>query len=308
MEAIPVKIQDLPQEATEVANIPGQPQPKPGKHDLSRRSFLTRAGGVATVAAAAGALTTLEPLLGGKESIAEAAEIGPLGDSARADASYNYRVAIATSERANPIVSHPCNGDEALYADKGATFTKTLVHDSFGRVDPASYNSFINALTTGNPLDFNSIIVGGPRHLVSPQSGLAFDPEGSDGHNFAVDPAPVMAGAQTAAEMVEMYWAALLRDVPFVNYASNNMAGNAAAELNLLPGYAGPRNTSHQVTINELFRGGFAGETTGPYVSQFMWKPTNFGNQPISQKFTTFVSGNDYMIDFPSWLTAHNGR
>jgi len=303
-----VKTQDLPlSDIPEVAAILGQPSPNPCKPDLSRRSFLTRVGGVATVAATAGALTTLGPLLGGKESVAQAAEIGPLNDTARADASYNYRVGIATAERANPVVSHPCNGEEALYADKGATFTKTLVHDSFGRVDPSSYNSLINALTTGNPLDFNSIIVGGPRHLVSPQSGLAFDPEGSDGHNFAVDPAPVMAGAQTAAEMVEMYWAALLRDVPFVNYASNNMAGNAAAELNLLPGYAGPRNTSHQVTINELFRGGFAGETTGPYVSQFMWKPTNFGNQPISQKFTTFVSGNDYMIDFPGWLTVQNG-
>jgi len=302
-----VKIQDLPQEATEVANIPGQPQPKPGKHDLSRRSFLTRAGGVATVAAAAGALTTLEPLLGGKESIAEAAEIGPLGDSARADASYNYRVAIATSERANPIVSHPCNGDEALYADKGATFTKTLVHDSFGRVDPASYNSFINALTTGNPLDFNSIIVGGPRHLVGPQGGLAFDPEGSDSHNLTINPAPTMAGAQTAAEMVEMYWASLLRDVPFTNYVTNNMAANAAAELNLLPGYAGPRNGSNQVTVNELFRGGFPGETVGPYVSQFMWIPTTFGNQPISQRFITFRPAIDYMTDFPAWLTVQNG-
>jgi len=299
---------DLPQsDVPEVAAVPGTPSPQPGKPSLSRRSFLSRVGGVATIAATAGTLTTLEPLLGGKESIAEAAEIGPLNDTARADASYNYRVAIATVERANPIVSHPDNGDEALYADKGATFTKTLVHDSFGRVDPTSYNSYINALTTGNPLDFNSIILGGPRHLVGPQGGLAFDPEGGDGHNFPTNPAPVMAGAQTAAEMVEMYWASLLRDVSFVNFASNNMATNAAAELNLLPGYTGPKNGSNQVTVNELFRGGFPGETIGPYVSQFMWQPTNYGNQPLSQKFTTFVPGNDYMTDFPGWLSVQNG-
>jgi len=299
-----MKTETTPQGDTIEINTDTNPS---NKSTISRRSFLSRVGGVATVAATAGAMTTLGPILGGKESLAEAVEIGPLSDSARADASYNYRVAIATAERANPIVAHPCNGDEALYADKGATFSKCLVHDSFGRVDTSSYNSYINALTTGNPLDFNSIIVGGTRHLVGPQGGLAFDPEGGDGHNFTTNPAPVMAGAQTAAEMVEMYWASLLRDVSFVNYPTNNMAAKAAAELNLLPGYAGPKNGSNQVTVNELFRGSFPGETVGPYISQLMWMPTNFGNQPISQKFTTFVSGTDYMTDFPGWLAVQNG-
>jgi hypothetical protein len=303
-----MKIEEIPQNTLpKSADNLDIPKPETGKYDISRRSFLTRVGTVATVAATAGALVPLEPLLGGKESVAEAVEIGPLDDTARADASFNYRVAIATSERANPIVAHPCNGDEALYADKCATFTKTLVHDSFGRVDASSYNSFINALTTGNPTDFNNIIVGGTRHLVGPQGGLAFDPEGGDSHNFTTNPAPTMAGAQLAAEMVEMYWASLLRDVPFTNYASNHVAQEAAAELNLLPGYVGPRNGSNQVTTNELFRGGFPGETVGPYVSQLMWIPTNFGNQPLSQRFITFHPGIDYMTDFPAWLAVQNG-
>jgi hypothetical protein len=290
-----------------IENSPEAAAPKLSKRDISRRSFLSRVGGVATAAATASALVTLEPLLGGKESVVQAAETGPLDDVTRADASYNYRVAIATAERANPIVSHPDNGDEALYADKAATFTKCLVHDSFGRVDPSSYSSLINALTTGNPTDFNNIHMGGTRHLVNPQSGLAFDPEGGDGHNFAVAPAPTLAGAQTAAEMVEMYWASLLRDVPFTVYAANHLANLAAAELNLLPGYAGPRNGSGQVTTDELFRGKFPGATVGPYVSQLMWMPTFFGNQPISQKFITLQPGIDYLVDFPAWLAVQNG-
>src|SRR5664279_3582502 len=129
------------------STLPSSPKadhaPKPVvNHDINRRSFLTRVGGLATAAATAGALVTLEPIFGGKEYVDEAAEIGPLDDTTRADASYNYRAAIATAERANPIVSHPDNGDEALYADKCATFSKTLLHDSFGRVDPSSYASF----------------------------------------------------------------------------------------------------------------------------------------------------------------------
>ena len=279
------------------------------KFNISRRSFLGRVGTVASVAAATGAITAFQPLLGGEGSIAHANEIGPLDDASRADASLAYRTNIANANRALPLVSHPCNGEEALYADKCATFTKTLVHDNFGRVDlVSSYPSFINALTSGNPVDFNNIVLGGTRHLVGPQVGLAFDPEGVDSHNFTVPPAPLMAGAQTAAEMVELYWAALLRDVNFTQYATNPTAIAAAAELNLLPGYAGPRNGSNVVTTNELFRGNFPGETTGPYVSQLMLTPTVFGNQPISQRFVTFTKGSDFMLDMPSWLAVQNGQ
>jgi hypothetical protein len=280
----------------------------PNKTNISRRSFLGRVGTVAGVAAASGAMTVFEPLIGGESSKAHANEIGPLDDATRADASLAYRTNIANANRALPLVSHPCNGDETLYVDKCATFTKTLVHDSFGRVDlSTSYPSFINALTTGSPADFNAIVLGGPRHLTNPQGGLAFDPEGTDGHNFTVPPAPTMAGPQTAAEMVEMYWASLLRDVNFTQYATSATAIAAAAELNLLPAYAGPRNGSNVVTTNELFRGSFPGETVGPYVSQLMLQPTNFGNQPISQKFITFVKGIDFMTDFPGYVTVQNG-
>ncbi len=272
-----------------------------------RRSFLGKLGGVAAAAIAAGGITTLEPLVGGKSSYAFADDIGPLGDQARADAAYNLRVNQATTQHNLPLVPHPTNGDEALYADKGATFTKCLNHDNFGRVDLNGYNALINALTTGNPADFEAIPLGGKRTLTNPQSGLAYDLEGTDGHNFTVDAAPVMAGSQQAAEMVEMYWAALLRDVPFSTYSSNATANQAAAELNGLSGYVGPRNGSGQVTTNELFRGNFAGETTGPYASQFMVLPTYLGNQPITQRFQTYVRGIDYLTDFNSYVLIQNG-
>ncbi len=45
-------------------------------------------------------------------------------------------------------------------------------------------------------------------------------------------PAPSVASAQTAAEQVEHYWAALLRDVNFADYATSSLAAQAAADLN----------------------------------------------------------------------------
>src|SRR5277367_632270 len=110
-------------------------RPSPELVSPSRRSFLGKLGGIATVAAAAGAMTTLEPLIAGKSGEALADEVGPLSDQARADASFNLRVNVATNEHNLPLVPHPVNGDEALYADKGASFSKCLSHDNYGRVD-----------------------------------------------------------------------------------------------------------------------------------------------------------------------------
>jgi len=272
---------------------------------VSRRAFL-KVGSVATAALAAGGII-LPPLLGSTGSSARADEIGPLSDRARANASFQLRGDLARAQHDLPLVAHPCNGDEALYADKSNSFHKCLPHDGFGRVDVHAYQSLLNALSSGDPADFEHIILGGIRHLTNPQAGLAFDLEGTDSHNFTVPPAPALASAQQAAEMVELYWASLLRDVPFTRYSTHALAQAAPAELHGLPGYAGPRNPGGQVTTQELFRGGFAGETVGPYLSQFMVLPTLFGTQPISQQFVTVMPGVDYLTDFAAYLTVQNG-
>src|SRR5262249_54875757 len=149
-------------------------------------------------------------------------------------------------------------------------------------VDLNAYSKFKNALATGNFSDFETIPMGGTRTLNGPQGGLAFDLEALDSAQFGqpqVPPAPPVAGSQTATELLEHYWGALLRDVAFTDYASNALAASAAAELSGLPTYVGPRNSRGQVTPDLLFRGNFAGDTLGPYISQFLVMPTFFGAQ-----------------------------
>ena len=85
---------------------------------ISRRRFISRGGCIFTAAMAAGALTTLQPL------VASADEIGPLSDAARADARLNLCESVDQAEHDAPLVQHPSNGDEALYADKYAAFHK----------------------------------------------------------------------------------------------------------------------------------------------------------------------------------------
>jgi hypothetical protein len=53
--------------------------------------------------------------------------------------------------------------------------------------------------------------------LTNPQAGLAFDLEGPDAQAVTQPPAPRFDSKQAAAEMRELYWMALARDVPFIN-------------------------------------------------------------------------------------------
>jgi hypothetical protein len=275
----------------------------------SRRKFLRNVSGAA-VAGATLAAICLEPLLGGRDSIARADENGGLTGAARAEESQEIRIKAANRERAVRIPNHPTNGDQNRYADQANTYTKALPHDNFGRVDLNAFATLVNALNTGEHEDFGKIIMGGTRTLNCPQGGFAFDLEGTDAYQFGaplVPPAPALASDLNAAELLEHYWASLLRDVPFTQYATNPIAISAAAETSGISVYQGPRNIGGQVTPDLLFRGSFPGETLGPYISQFFITPTSLGQQPVNQQQVTYVPNIDYMTDFSSWLLVQNG-
>jgi hypothetical protein len=223
---------------------------------------------------------------------------------------FDLRVSEANQDALVAPALNVDNGDTALYADKGGTYTKGLPHDGFGRVDLNAFATFTNALNSGKFSDFENIIVGGTRTLNGPQGGLAFDLERLDNVQFGqpqVSPAPKTASDQNATELLEHYWASLLRDVAFTSYNSSPLAALAAAELGAQRTYLGPRTHSGQVTPDLLFRGAFPGETLGPYISQFFITPTMLGAQPISQQMVSYLPDIDYMDNFADWLTVQNG-
>ena len=276
----------------------------------ARRAFLGKLGAAATVGAAALAAPSVasahsDPHDGGPSF--QAPDVPAHGRVAQA---FQLRVSEATADALKGPAVNINNGDDDLYSDKAGTYTKGLAHDGFGRVDPSSYASFKKALRTGNFSDWENLIVGGTRTQNGPQGAYAFDLEALDNSQFGqpqVPPAPRLASDQTATELVEHYWAALLRDVAFTDYGSSALAAAAAAELGAQPAYFGPRNGSGHVTPNLLFRGAFPGETLGPYVSQFLLQPTFFGALPVSQQLQSALPNIDYGTDFASWLDIQNG-
>jgi hypothetical protein len=271
-----------------------------------RRAFLKQAGAVAGVAAA----EIVTPSLASAQPTPGNVIPGPPGVNGRIAEAFELRLATATQDALMGSAVNVNNGDTALYPDKGGTFTKALPHDAFGRVNLNAFATFTSALTSGEFSDFENVILGGTRKLNGPQGGLCFDLDMMDHAQFGqpqVPPAPTVASDQNATEILEHYWASLLRDVAFTDYGSNALAAQAAAELGTQPTYLGPRNNNGQVTPGLLFRGAFPGETLGPYVSQFLLLPAFLGPQPVSQEQVTYLPNIDYATDFASWLNIQNG-
>ncbi|MEH1865871.1 MAG: vanadium-dependent haloperoxidase [Nostoc sp.] len=300
-----------------------------GNH-ASRRSFLGRAGLFSAASVVAGVFGS--PFSSKKAGdVVQAQDINrrynrPFDYNRFVDKAYRVRVEAARVERSIPIPPHLTNGDEERYANKIGSDSRGLPHNGLGEVKLEAYNSLTKALTTQNPNDYENIILGGGRKLVNPQGPLAISLEGINAAQIAVPPPPALASAERAAEAVELYWQALLRDVPLSklqNNTDNPKVLAAVEDLNKLSAFRGPKQNG-RVTPQTLFRGSVnyvniytSGITTkyvippgvldGPYISQFLLRTIPWGTQSVSPLIRTALPGNDFLLDFQEWLTIQNG-
>src|SRR5262249_23704687 len=89
---------------------------------------------------------------------------------------FRRRRRAAKAYRDEPQPLHRSNGDEDRYADKRASFTKTLPHNDAGEVDADAFATFVSVLSSGDPNGFETI----PRdrnaeiELNDPQATYAF--------------------------------------------------------------------------------------------------------------------------------------
>ena len=271
----------------------------------NRRAFLGRVGVVGAATIAAGVIG-VEPLLQTERSEVHAAT-SDSNQRANACAKLRRDAANAGLQATPQNLQHPNNNDENLYPNKLGSYSKGLPHNDDGTVVLSAYDALVKALNSGSPADFDAIPMGGDRLLTNPQAGLAFDMQGPDAHALVQPPAPAFASHEQAAEISENYWMALLRDVPFSQYAVNPIANAAAADLTLYGNDFNAPKAGGAVTTATLFRGRTPGDLQGPFLSQFFYQDCNFGANKIEQKITTTVPGVNYMTDFATWLAVQRG-
>lgn len=287
----------------------GRYTPRAMAHPIDRRTFLRTAGAAAAAASALGALPGGAPPEAG-------AQILPNGAPKRTRRSYRtrgrdcyrYRVGAAklARKRNSPMLIPENNGEEDEFLDRRWNFSKALPHDQLGHVQSAAYSTLLAAVETGDPLTFEAIPIAGPTQLKNPQAGLAFDLEGPDSFGVAIRPAPRADSTENSAEMTELYWMALARDLPFATWNDDPTIAAACADLSRLSDYRAPHSGGAIVPAT-VFRGNTTGDLTGPFVSQFLLHDVPFGSLTVSHRQVTALPGTDYLTDFDDWLAVQNG-
>src|SRR5439155_13652124 len=127
-----------------------------------------------------------------------------------------------------------------------------------------------------------------------------------DSHSLLLRPATRIDSAENSAEMAELYWMALSRDVHFSDYATDPLVGAAAADLSRFSDFRGPKSGG-QVTTATVFRGVTAGDVIGPYLSQFLLLDVPYGSLTVSQRQRTVVANLNYLTTYADWLAFQNG-
>ncbi len=285
---------------------------------VSRRKFFGKLGTAAVGAAAVGTLGIPSSAFGQKaaDDLEQRDEDDHDHGNDRVNDAYDYRKDMAKAERID-VGSQRGNGDDRRYTDFSGNYSKGLLHSSLGVPNGASFLSLRAALRSGSHEDFAHIIMGTPggggnSKLNGPQCAMAFDLEGLDSHATVIPASPTTRSAQTAAEQVEHYWAGLVRDVAFTDYGTNALVGQAVADMNNMSYVNSPGNDQipRAVTRQNLFRGQIAvgdGNVMGPYVSQFMVQPTNYGAQFLDQRYQTHVAGQEFMKQVSTYQNIQNG-
>ena len=297
-----------------------------------RRTFLKGAGLLA-----AGALAPVASHTSKADDLGSLAAITRRGDDPYGTLhaaelqreTYQARLTAAQEEFERGIPPHANNGDESLYANRIAISTKGLRHDANGIVEADSYHSLLKALRTRSPADFENILLGGTTKLADPIGPLDTPLEGGADAQLAIPLAAPLASADLAADHIETYWLALLRDVPFTDYrddTSNPLVLAAVQELNSLTAYKGP-GSGGALTPSRLFRntalyldpsdpsgkrGRYvvpSGALDGPFVSQFLLRPIpdwgTIAGQPQLRPIQ--AAGESFATTFNEWLTLRNG-
>jgi hypothetical protein len=218
------------------------------------------------------------------------------------------RLEAAASRLENSPSRQVTTGDEERYADKRASFSKTLPHNERGEVEPAAYRSFVEILMQAQPARF----AGLPRakdaelRLNNPQAAYAYELAGIDSHSTAIDAPPPFASPGMATDMAELYWLALTRDVPYRDYAEDDLVSHAITDLRKFSSPAGPQ-MAETLTPITVFRGETSGDLIGPYISQFLWQPIPFGATTIHQLERYPAAGQDFLVDCDEWLACQQG-
>jgi membrane-associated phospholipid phosphatase len=186
-------------------------------------------------------------------------------------------------------------------ASGNAAFGKTLPHDASGNVNASAADAFEAATQSAKIADWERLPVTNEIRLVNPLAAYTWDKDPLAASVIKLPAFPALDSERLAEEALELYWMALLRDVPLWDYERNSLVRDAVAELK-------KTKLNANVTPQTLFRLGTPGENDGYWISQMLWMPVPFGAQNQWQAYRVPFKGTDFMTSWPEYLKVANGE
>ena len=249
----------------------------------------------------------------------------------RVDAEFRTREAYSREHLLVTADTSPHASNERVAEESVVgKFGKSLPHDSTtGLPASAAYDSLVAAAESGGetvgydeiPQAFENATGGDvpetvdlveaadaldSRPLAQPETAWTYLAAGKSTGTLRIATPPRIDDPEAGAEMVELYWRALPRAVKFRNYDSNEDVQAAADELDGLDAYAGP-GADGTVDADNVFRGVTPGATTGPYISQLLWKDRPLGSGIETQRIEVPPPGREYATSVEDWLKLQRG-
>jgi hypothetical protein len=170
-------------------------------------------------------------------SVSASEDINEEGQSHKAELrafqAFKLRTDAALKNLLDPLPKQPRNSDDVALIGYINSYTKGLPHDALGIVDAGAYRMYLDAINSGKSIDFEKIPKGANDGfgLRNPLAAYSFFLEGKDSHSFTMPAAPSFDSAWQAAEATEVLWKAIVRDVPFSEYANDKRITEAVADM-----------------------------------------------------------------------------
>jgi len=216
------------------------------------------------------------------------------------------RIAAAQFEQGQAEnTTWPRNTDQTDIPSFIAMFSKTLNHDSEGRVVPSEYETLRDGIEQRDIAKISSVPNPGTLKLVQPLAAFILNMVGPAPSSISLPAAPSMSSAESAGEMVEDYCKALARDIPFVDFSTDSTITAMVGYMNALSDFKGPS----PVTAANIFRGLSPDDLIGPYLSQLFFLDVSVWPKNITAvvDHPTRSSANNRMISSATYLSVENG-
>ena len=209
--------------------------------------------------------------------------------------------AEATEATEAVAAARPIASKANARATGAAAFGKTLSHDARGVLTTEAMQSFEAATASGRIADWERLPVKNEIRLVNPLAAYPWENDPMAPEVIKLPPFPALDSERLAEEAMELYWMALLRDVPLWDYEKNSLVRDAVAELS-------QTKLNANVTPKSLFKLGLPGEAEGYWISQMLWMPIPYGAHNVWQGYRTAFKGSDFMTHWDEYLKVADGH